>query len=65
MYFYFRLLKDNIRSLVETNKEITDLSRDPYSSSQSYINAFMVYANVLNGINVSNSAPLDETAVQK
>lgn len=65
MSFYFRLLKDNVRSLVETNKEITDLSIDPYSSFQSYINVFMVNANVLNGINVSDSALLDETAVQK
>lgn len=64
MYSCFRLLKDNVRSLVETNKEITDLSVDNYLSFHSYINAFMVNANILNEINISNSS-LDYTKIKE
>lgn len=63
--FVFRLLKDHLRSLIETNKDIKNLSLDSYDSFTSYINSFKVYANVLNSFNVSNTTLLNETDTKK
>lgn len=62
---FLKLLKCKIRDLMETNKEITDLSIDSYSSFQSYINSFNVYQSVLNEINISSIAIEEESDIIK
>lgn len=61
----FRLLKDKVRCLLNTNKEIKNLSVDSYNSYHSYINSFVVYNNVLNEICISDSITLDNTDTKK
>jgi len=62
---FFRLLKDKVRDLIETNKEITNLSVDSYSSFHSYINLYNVYTSVLNEINISNTVLEEDTDIKK
>ncbi|XP_060839299.1 uncharacterized protein LOC132920684 isoform X2 [Rhopalosiphum padi] len=60
-HFFLKLLKDHLRSLIETNSNIKNLSVDSYDNFTSYINSFKVYANVLNSVNESNITLLNET----
>jgi hypothetical protein len=54
-----------LRSLIETNSNIKNLSVDSYDNFTSYINSFKVYANVLNSVNESNITLLNETDTNK
>jgi len=65
MSLSFSLLKGNIKNLIESTKEIKQIPSDTYSSFNSYINAFMVNANVFNGINTSDSILLNNTESNK
>lgn len=62
---YFRILKYNIRKLIETNNEIETISNNPYDSFLSYSNSFLVYANVLNEMKVPNPIIFDEVETKK
>lgn len=64
-HFFLKLLKDHLRSLIETNTDIKNLSVDSYDSFTSYINSFKIYANVLNSVNESNITLLNETDTNK
>ncbi|KAL5232640.1 hypothetical protein ACI65C_000050 [Semiaphis heraclei] len=64
-HYFLKLLKDHLRSLIETNKSIKNISVDPFTSFTSYINSFKIYANVLDSVDVSNITLLNETNINK
>ncbi|VVC39287.1 Hypothetical protein CINCED_3A014100 [Cinara cedri] len=64
-HHFLEILKKEVQSLLETNNEIKNLSVDSYHSFHSYINSYMVYANVLNDINISETIEMNETQTKK
>ncbi|XP_050428951.1 uncharacterized protein LOC126838502 [Adelges cooleyi] len=56
---FLKLLKEKLRSIIETNHEIQDISVDSYLVFSTYVNSFLVRANILRGIQFSDTPSIN------